>query len=219
MFCFRAHVGCNFSFKNNNPNEPTTVQFSVCVYNKYSICEQFFLNQHFLFYNNFRSHHVSVNNDSVSHLKHPPPKLYIYVMRSEKSYAKSQSRKNMILRFLRHLTKERPRSILKKICLKSSILCQGMSFQRSKLQKASFEKKGFIVFLSQRRCIEYNFCSGSSLERELKIFLIVSSKFILIFLNSYKILLNFLNLSSNCSSVFHTSINFSEIIFFGNFLE
>ncbi len=34
--------------------------------------------------------------------------------------------------------------------LKSSILHQGMVFQRSKLQKASFKKNAFKVFLSQR---------------------------------------------------------------------
>ncbi len=43
-----------------------------------------------------------------------------------------------------------------KNCLKNSILCRGMAFQRSNLQKASFEKKMFENYLSQR--VENNFC-------------------------------------------------------------
>ncbi len=36
---------------------------------------------------------------------------------------------------------EKMRSILIKNCLNSSFLCRGIAFQRSKLQKASFEEK------------------------------------------------------------------------------
>ncbi len=76
---------------------------------------------------------------------------YNFVMRSEKPCTTS---KNVILSFSWHHIEERTKSILKKNCLKSSILRRGMTFQRSKLQKASFEKQAFNVFLSW--CVENN---------------------------------------------------------------
>ncbi len=53
----------------------------------------------------------------------------------------------------------------------------------------------------------------------LKIFLVVSSKHILVFLNSYKVLLNFLNVSSNCSSNFDNSSKIFLEIFWNNFWD
>ncbi len=79
--------------------------------------------------------------------------IITFIMRSEKPYTKSE---NVISRFPWQCIKERTRNILKRNCLKSSILHRGMAFQRSKLQKASFEKKCLKIFFRDFRLAEEN---------------------------------------------------------------
>ncbi len=97
-------------------------------------------------------------NRLKSSILHPGMTLRYDVLKVEvaKSYVVSRTKSwEFFFRDFHDIAQRRDRGVFwKKYCLKSSILHRGMRFWRSMLQKASFENKAFIIFLSQ--CVENN---------------------------------------------------------------